>query len=106
MTGGHHPQCQPARCRFKGLTPEDMLVYQCIQSAGNMGEALCVASGRACSVQLAGCLARHSAGIWTRDMKQRTNLQQVEGRAPLAETVLPGSLNVSDVACSQRSTKS
>lgn len=37
--------------RFKGLTAEDMLVYQCIQSAGNMG-------------------------IWTRDMKQRTNLQQ------------------------------
>ncbi|KAI3438602.1 hypothetical protein D9Q98_001025 [Chlorella vulgaris] len=37
--------------RFKGLTAEDMLVYQCIQAAGNMG-------------------------IWTRDMKQRTNLQQ------------------------------
>ncbi|EFN57447.1 hypothetical protein CHLNCDRAFT_59631 [Chlorella variabilis] len=37
--------------RFKGLTAEDMLVYQCIQGAGNMG-------------------------IWTRDMKQRTNLQQ------------------------------
>ncbi|PSC67959.1 DNA-directed RNA polymerase III subunit RPC6 [Micractinium conductrix] len=37
--------------RFKGLTAEDMLVYQCIQAAGNIG-------------------------IWTRDMKQRTNLQQ------------------------------
>ncbi|KAL4445817.1 hypothetical protein ABPG77_009016 [Micractinium sp. CCAP 211/92] len=37
--------------RLKGLTPEDMLVYQCIQGAGNMG-------------------------IWTRDMKARTNLQQ------------------------------
>ncbi|KAL4425784.1 hypothetical protein ABPG75_009800 [Micractinium tetrahymenae] len=37
--------------RLKGLTPEDMLVYQCIQGAGNMG-------------------------IWTRDMKTRTNLQQ------------------------------
>lgn len=37
--------------RFKGLTAEDMLVYQCIQGAANMG-------------------------IWTRDMKTRTNLQQ------------------------------
>ncbi|PRW59184.1 DNA-directed RNA polymerase III subunit RPC6 [Chlorella sorokiniana] len=37
--------------RFKHLNAEDMLVYQCIQAAGNMG-------------------------IWTRDMKQRTNLPQ------------------------------
>lgn len=37
--------------KFKGLTPDDMLVYQAIQQAGNMG-------------------------IWTKDMKRNTNLQQ------------------------------
>eukprot|EP00249_Psilotum_nudum_P007454 c20568_g1_i1 orf=274-1158(+) len=37
--------------KFKGLTSEDMLVYQTIQQAGNMG-------------------------IWTKDMKRNTNLQQ------------------------------
>ncbi|XP_059063823.1 uncharacterized protein LOC131031208 [Cryptomeria japonica] len=37
--------------RFRGLSTEDMLVYQAIQKAGNMG-------------------------IWTKDMKRETNLQQ------------------------------
>lgn len=37
--------------KFKGLGPEDMLIYQVIKAAGNMG-------------------------IWTRDMKQKTNLAQ------------------------------
>lgn len=37
--------------KFKGLTSDDMLVYQAIQLAGNMG-------------------------IWTKDMKRNTNLQQ------------------------------
>ncbi|KAH7444706.1 hypothetical protein KP509_02G089100 [Ceratopteris richardii] len=37
--------------KFKGLTPDDMLVYQVIQQASNMG-------------------------IWTKDMKRTTNLQQ------------------------------
>lgn len=48
---GHGAQCC---CRFKGLTAEDMLVYQCIQGAGNMGAqggetVLC------CSGRIAGC---------------------------------------------------
>lgn len=38
-------------CRFKGLTPEDMLLYQTIKQSG-------------------------TKGIWTRDMKFKTNLQQ------------------------------
>lgn len=37
--------------KFKGLSAEDLLVYQSIKSAGN-------------------------TGIWTRDMRQRTNLSQ------------------------------
>jgi DNA-directed RNA polymerase III subunit RPC6 len=40
-------------CRFKGLTSEDMLVYQAIQQAAN-------------------------TGIWTADLKKRTNLQQLQ----------------------------
>eukprot|EP00850_Spirogloea_muscicola_P000127 SM000001S04529 [mRNA] locus=s1:715442:718602:+ [translate_table: standard] len=42
---------QEEAVKFKGLSSEDMLVYQIIQQAGNMG-------------------------IWTRDMKLRSNLQQ------------------------------
>lgn len=42
-------------CSLKGLTPEDMLVYQCIQGAGNMGEGggdwvgKCGGKGGACT---------------------------------------------------------
>ncbi|KAK2077660.1 hypothetical protein QBZ16_004506 [Prototheca wickerhamii] len=40
------------RCyRFKGLSPEDMLLYQCIARQGNVG-------------------------IWTKDIRRRTNLGQ------------------------------
>eukprot|EP00898_Chlorokybus_atmophyticus_P000277 jgi/Chlat1/124/Chrsp1S03219 len=42
---------QDEAVRFKGLSSEDMLVYQLIQRSGNMG-------------------------IWTKDMKIRSNLQQ------------------------------
>ncbi|CAI5949356.1 unnamed protein product, partial [Closterium sp. NIES-64] len=42
---------QDQAVQFKGLSPEDLLLYQAIKQAGN-------------------------AGIWTRDMKTRTNLQQ------------------------------
>lgn len=37
------PGCLPLLRRFKGLTAEDMLVYQCIQGAGNMGALRCAA---------------------------------------------------------------
>lgn len=43
----------PCLCRIRGLGAEDMLVYQVITQAGNIG-------------------------IWTRDMKQRTNLPQAK----------------------------
>lgn len=39
------------RGRFKGLGPEELLLYQVIKSAGN-------------------------TGLWTKDMKLRTNLPQ------------------------------
>jgi hypothetical protein len=61
-----------------------MLVYQCIQGSGTMGEpdmlkhqavhhevGSIYAQPHPCCAQTA-----IGAGIWTRDMKQRTNLQQ------------------------------
>lgn len=44
-------QTKEESVRFKGLSSEDMLIYQAIKNAGNMG-------------------------IWTKDMKRETNLQQ------------------------------
>lgn len=106
-------------CRLKGLTPEDMLVYQCIQGAGNMGEACVVQAGPGAvlsrltlHLQLDGLQARTAhkscqsslfprfaflvfcrlpAGIWTRDMKARTNLQQVRGQHALVDVCLQAS---------------
>ena len=43
-------QTKEESVRFKGLSSEDMLLYQVIKNAGNMG-------------------------IWTKDMKRETNLQ-------------------------------
>ena len=41
-SGAHTPFSQlhsyHCACRFKHLNAEDMLVYQCIQAAGNMGK--------------------------------------------------------------------
>lgn len=45
-----HPFCM-FTCRFKGLNAEELLLYQIIKSAGN-------------------------TGLWTKDMKARTNLPQ------------------------------
>ena len=47
-------RCSDA-ARFKGLAAEDMLVYQCIQSAGNMGGW---AQGRGVRGVGAGLMAR------------------------------------------------
>lgn len=44
-------QTKEESVRFKGLSSEDMLIYQAIKNSGNMG-------------------------IWTKDMKRETNLQQ------------------------------
>jgi DNA-directed RNA polymerase III subunit RPC6 len=73
-------------CRFKGLTSEDMLVYQAIQQAANTGiftplrmlmcsfiVRLVSMDAKYISVSLWGCI-----GIWTADLKKRTNLQQLQ----------------------------
>ncbi|CAK9232903.1 unnamed protein product [Sphagnum jensenii] len=49
----YREQDTEAAAKFKGLTSEDMLVYQAIQQAAN-------------------------TGIWTADLKKRTNLQQLQ----------------------------
>lgn len=52
-----HPYAPPTaslpRARFKGLSSEDLLVYQIIQAAGN-------------------------TGIWTKELKQKSNLPQTQ----------------------------
>jgi len=93
-------------CRFKGLTSEDMLVYQSIEAAANQG----IAEGSHSDEEVVNCrmiglsfVSRYYfasscitlnegdgwacfirninpcsllAGIWTADLKRRTNLQQ------------------------------
>ena len=46
--------------RFKNLTAEDMLVYQCIQNAGNMGERSCAAAGMPLKAAHAALLRRRA----------------------------------------------
>ena len=87
-------RCRPP-CRMKNLKPEELLVFQHIKASDNMGEVL--ACQRRSTTQLAaiaeGC---HTlcAGMWTKDLKFRTNLQQTQLtrvlRRPLPATASSG----------------
>lgn len=59
---------------MRGLTAEDKLVYQCIEQAGNTGKLTGVRSFLYCEVLIV--LMWMLAGLWTKDMKFKTNLQQ------------------------------
>lgn len=52
--------------RFKGLSKEEMLIYQIIEQSGNMG------------IFLKKYYLNNSLGIWTRNLKTQSNLQQVQ----------------------------
>lgn len=52
---------RPPGCRFKHLNAEDMLVYQCIQNAGNMGEGSLWR--RLLPVLLSGTAHRQQCGV-------------------------------------------
>ena len=66
-------------CRLRGLAADHLLVYQCIEAAGNTGGKVgCLTHIPATLNQLLGLSARSSdsTGVWTKDMKFKTNLQQ------------------------------
>lgn len=73
----------PAICfRLKGLVAEELLVYQCIEAAGNTGSIIYSISrlhsrNRLVAVQQPESIL-YCIGLWTKDMKHKTNLQQTQ----------------------------
>ena len=67
--------------RMKNLKPEELLVFQHIKASDNMGmrRLLSARSLRATQLVLEadGCNTI-AAGMWTKDLKFRTNLQQTQ----------------------------
>ena len=70
--------------RLKGLVAEELLVYQCIEAAGNTGRRL----SYTLPVKVTVITGLHQftsqppilcgIGLWTKDMKHKTNLQQTQ----------------------------
>ena len=72
------------RARFKGLSHDEMLVFQLIQQSGNMGATQ---KGLRRRVDASLLTPRRAAapGIWTKDLKIRSNLQQPQARPVRAQ---------------------
>ena len=73
------------RARFKGLSHDEMLVFQLIQQSGNMGATQ---KGLRRRVDASLLTPRRAAapGIWTKDLKIRSNLQQPQARPVRVQT--------------------
>jgi hypothetical protein len=70
-----------------------MLVFQLIQQSGNMGTSACARSLHSRVLACSSHLTRRGvAGIWTKDLKIRSNLQQPQARHVRHQAVCHGSV--------------